>query len=275
MSSFDPFRSRCIPARPAGVAFGHLLVLRHRVVLHDLALEDPDFHAAGAVGGERGGHAVIDVGTQGVQRHAAFAIPLHPCDFGAAEPAGAVDTDAAGAKPHRRLHGALHRAAKGDAALELLRDRFGDQLRVELRFTYFQDVDHNITISQRRDPAAQLLDIGALLADDDARAGRMDGDTAFLVRALDDDLGNRGLLELFHQRLADFHVLVQQRAVARLAGIPPRVPGAVDAEPKPDWIDFLTHRLLLNPPPFPPPRLRGRVGRGFTAPPPRPHAPRW
>src|SRR5580692_5520397 len=242
----DPVRSGCIPARPAGLALGHFLVLRHRVVLHDLALEDPDFHAAGAVGGERRRHAVIDVGAQGVQRHAAFAIPLHPCDFGTAEPAGAVDADAASAKPHRRLHGALHRAAKGDAALELLRDRFGDQLRVELRFTYFHDVDHNITISQRRDPAAQLLDVGALLADDDARAGRMDGDAAFLVRALDDDLRHRGLLELFHQRLADFHVLVQQRAVARLAGIPPRVPGAVDAEPKPDRIDFLTHGLLLT-----------------------------
>src|SRR6516165_10469583 len=96
----------CIPARTGGIAFGHLLVLGHRVVLHDLALEDPDLDAAGAVGGERGSDAVIDVG--------------------AAEPAGAVDADAAGAEPHRRLHGALHGAAERDAALELLRDRFGD-----------------------------------------------------------------------------------------------------------------------------------------------------
>src|SRR4051812_15369651 len=36
-----------VAARTARLALGHLLVLRHRVVLHDLALEDPDFDAAG------------------------------------------------------------------------------------------------------------------------------------------------------------------------------------------------------------------------------------
>src|SRR6266513_940802 len=38
---------------------------------------------------------------------------------------------------------------------------------------------------------------------------------------------------------------MQQRAVAGFAGIPPRIPGAVDAETKPDWIDLLTHNALL------------------------------
>src|SRR5580704_9914137 len=47
-------------------------------------------------------HAVIDVRAQGVQRHAPFAIPLHACDFGTAETARAVDTDALGAETHRR-----------------------------------------------------------------------------------------------------------------------------------------------------------------------------
>src|SRR3954466_2159772 len=103
----------CVPAlagvatRPTGLAFGHLLVLRHRVVLHDLALEDPDLDAAGAVGGEAGGDAVIDVGAQRVQRHATFAVPFHARDLGTAETARAVDADAAGAEPHRRLHRAL------------------------------------------------------------------------------------------------------------------------------------------------------------------------
>src|SRR5829696_6337345 len=39
-------------ARAASLV-GQALVLRHRVVLEDLALEDPDLDAAGAVGGER------------------------------------------------------------------------------------------------------------------------------------------------------------------------------------------------------------------------------
>src|SRR3954471_2825027 len=87
------FASGRVAARPATVALGHLLVLRHRVVLEDLALEDPDFYAAGAERGERGRHAVIDIGAQGMQRHAAFAIPFHAGDFGAAETARAVDTN--------------------------------------------------------------------------------------------------------------------------------------------------------------------------------------
>src|SRR5215472_3470644 len=110
-------RSRRVPERPAGFAFGHPLILRHRIVFHDLTLEDPDFDAAGAVSGERGSDAVIDIGAQRVQRHAAFAIPFHPRDFGAAEPARAIDANAAGAKPHRRLHHPLHRPPECDPAL--------------------------------------------------------------------------------------------------------------------------------------------------------------
>src|SRR5262249_4127792 len=113
--------------RTATLALGHLLVLGHRIVLEDLALEDPDLDAAGAEGRERGGNAVIDVGAQRVQQHAALAVPFHAGDFGAAETARAVDADAFGAKAHRRLHGALHGAAERDAALELLRNRFGNQ----------------------------------------------------------------------------------------------------------------------------------------------------
>src|SRR3954468_19585089 len=99
--------SRSVAARPCIVALGHFLVLGHRIVLQDFALEDPDLDAAGAERGESGGDAIVDIGAQRVQRHAAFAIPFHPRDFGAAEAARAVDTNAFGAKTHRRLHRAL------------------------------------------------------------------------------------------------------------------------------------------------------------------------
>src|SRR4029077_8206890 len=235
-----------IPARPAGIALGHGVILGHGIALHVFALEDPDLDPAGAVGGESGGDAVIDVGAQGVQRHAALAIPLHARDFGTAETAGAIDADAAGAEPHGRLHGALHGAAESDAALELLRDRFSDELRIEFGLADFDDVDHDIAVGELGDMAAQLLDVGALLADHHARTRRVNGDAALLVRALDDDFRHRRLLELLQQHFADFHVLVQERAVARLAGIPARIPSAVDAKPKPDWIDLLTHVALLS-----------------------------
>src|SRR5882672_4443852 len=233
-----------VAARPAGFAFGHFLVLRHRVVLHDLALEDPDLDAAGAVSGERGRDAEVDVGAQRMQRHAALAIPLHARDLGAAEPARAVDADAFRAEPHRRLHGALHGATERDAALELLGDRFSDQLRVKLRLADLEDVDDDIAVGELGDHLAQLLDVGALLADHHARTRRMDRHAALLVRALDHDAGNGCLLEFLVQDLADLHVLMQQLAVLVLAGEPTGIPRTVDAETQSDWIDFLTHRLL-------------------------------
>src|SRR5271156_4863966 len=89
--------------RRRGVGLGLALVLRHRIVLENLTLEDPDLDPAGAVGGMRGGDAVIGVGAQGVQRPAALAVPFQPRDLRAAEPARAVDADAFRAEPHRRL----------------------------------------------------------------------------------------------------------------------------------------------------------------------------
>src|SRR5688572_13074143 len=111
-----------------------------------------------------------------MQRHAALAVPLHAGDFGAAETARAIDADAFGAKPHRRLHGALHGAAECDAALELLRNRFSDQLGIELGFADLDDVDDDVALGEFGDALAQLLDVGALLADHHARPRRVDGD---------------------------------------------------------------------------------------------------
>src|ERR1700722_6650282 len=235
-------RSSSVATRPRGVALGHFLVLGHRIMLEDLALEDPDLDPAGAERGERGRHPVIDIGAQGVQRHAAFAIPFHPRDFGAAETARAVDTNALGAETHRRLHRALHGTAERDAALELLGDRFGDELGVELGLADLDNVDDDVAVRELRHLLAQLLDVGALLADDDAWPRRVDGHPALLVRPLDHDLGHRRLLELLLQNLTDLLVLVQQLAVLALARIPPRIPGAVDAETQADRIDLLTHR---------------------------------
>src|ERR1700754_5095227 len=79
-------------------------------------------------------------------------------------------------EPPRRLHRALHGAAERDAALQLLGDRFGDELRIELGLPDLDDVDDDVGVGQVGDLAAQLLDVGALLADDDAGAGRMDRD---------------------------------------------------------------------------------------------------
>src|SRR6185503_3199173 len=111
-----------------GLSLHHQPVLRHRVVAEDLALEDPHLDAADAISGVRFGLGVIDVAAQGVQRNATLAVPFGAGNLGAAETAGAGDPDALGTKTQRRLHGALHRAAEGDAPLELVGDTLGDEL---------------------------------------------------------------------------------------------------------------------------------------------------
>src|SRR5579862_1477485 len=230
------------PAAPLATA-AELLgapLRRQRVVRQDLALEHPDLDAAGAVGGLGRAGPVIDVGAQRVQRHAAFAIPLHARDLGAAETAGAVDPDALGAQPHRRLHGALHGAAERDAALQLLRDALGDQLRLDLGLADLDDVEADLAAGKLRDFRAQLLDVRALLADDDAGPRGVDGHSRLLGRAFDHHLGDAGLAEPAHQVVAELEILMQQVAVV-LAREPAAVPGPVDAEPEADRIDLLTH----------------------------------
>src|SRR6516225_8863066 len=234
-------RSGHVAARPSGVAFRELLVLRHRVVLHDLALEDPDLHAARPIGRKCRRNTVVHIRAQSVQGHAAFPIPFHAGNLGPAQAPRAVDANAAGTKAHRRLHRPLHRAAKRNPPLELLRDRLGYQLGIKLRLPDLHDVDHHVRFREIGDLPAQLLDVRALLSDDNARPRRLHRDATFLVRPLDDDLGDRRLLEILHQLLADLHVLVQKLPVLVLAGVPARIPGAIDAEPQADWIDLLTH----------------------------------
>src|SRR5688572_23296858 len=124
----------------AFVAFFRLL-LADLGEVEDLALVDPDLDADDPVGRRRFREAIVDVRAQGVQGHAALAVPLRAGDLGAVQAAADVDLDAQRAQAHRVADGALHRAAEHDAALELLRDRFGHQLRVELRLADLGDID--------------------------------------------------------------------------------------------------------------------------------------
>src|SRR5690606_41580039 len=132
-------RTTALPARIA--ALGGAAFVSHGVVLHDLALEHPHLDPDDPVGGRGFGNAIVDVRTQGMQRHAAFAVPFGPCDVGAAEATAHIDADALGAHAHRRLHGALHGPAERHAAFELLGDALGDERRIGFRLAHFNDVD--------------------------------------------------------------------------------------------------------------------------------------
>src|SRR5262249_47034358 len=132
----------------AGRALDVFLVLRHRVVGHDLALEHPHLDADDAVGGERLRYTVVYVSTQRVKGYAAFGVPFHAGDFVTAETAGAVDSDAECAKAEGRLHGALHGAAESDTALKLLGNAFSDEGRIDFGFADFDDVQMDFILRE-------------------------------------------------------------------------------------------------------------------------------
>src|SRR5438046_1827627 len=165
-------------ADAGGLGLHHQPVLRERVVAEDLALEDPHLDPAHAVSGVRSRFGIIDVAAQRVQRHPALAVPFGASDLGAAETAGAGDPDALGAKAQRRLNRALHRAAEGDAALELVGDALGDELGVDLRLADLDDVQADFRAGHFLQLFLELFDVRALLADDHAGTRRIDGNAA-------------------------------------------------------------------------------------------------
>jgi hypothetical protein len=71
-------------------------------------------------------------------------------------------------------------------------------MRVQFRLADFDDVQVQFRLGEVRQLLAQRLDVGALLADDDARTRGVNRDAALLVRTLDDDLRHAGLLALLH-----------------------------------------------------------------------------
>src|SRR5215212_9208800 len=154
-----------------GLSLHHQPVLGERVMAEDLALEDPNLDPAHAVGGVSSSLGVIDVAAQRVQRHPALAVPFGPSNLGAAETAGAGDADALGAEAQRGLYRTLHRPAERDAALQLVGDALRDEAGVDFRLTDLDDVEADFRARHRAQQLLQLLDVAALLADDDTGAG--------------------------------------------------------------------------------------------------------
>src|SRR6267142_2292670 len=225
--------------------FGQALFVRHRVMGEDLAFEHPDLDAADPVSRLGSAVAEIDIGSQRMQRDPALPIPLHAGDFGAAQPAGAIDPDPLRSEPHRRLDRALHRPAKRDAPLQLLRDAVGDQLGLDLGLADLDDVEADLTVGKLRNVAAQFLDVRALFADHHTWPRGMQRDPCSSGGAFDDHPGHPGLAEPLMQEPAQAQVVKQQIAVF-LPREPAGIPGAIDAEPKPDRIDLLTHYALSS-----------------------------
>ena len=132
-------------------------------------------------------------------------VVLGPRDLGAAQTAGHLDLDAAGAELHRASDRLLHGAAEGDAGFQLGGDRLGHELGVLVGGLDLDDVDEDLALVGRGLAlvdhlvalAADLLDLGAAPADDDARAGAVDVDAHLGGVALDFNAGDSCIVKGF------------------------------------------------------------------------------
>src|SRR6478752_555516 len=231
-------------AAAGGTGAGSLLGLALGTGAGDLALVDPDLHADAAEGGLGLVEAVVDVRTQGVQRHAALAVELGARHLGAVEAAGALDPDALGTGTHRGLHGLAHGATELHASRQLLGDTLGDQLRVDLGVLDLEDVQLDLLAGELLELATQAVGLGATATDDDARAGGVDVHPDPVTGALDLDLGDAGPLHALGEQLADGDVLADVRLV-QLVGIPPALVVGGDPEAEAVGVDLLSHQALF------------------------------
>ena len=104
-------------------------------------------------------------GTRPSRYHSRRAISAPP-----RRPAQAIRTPSAPSRT-AEVHRLLHRPPERHPLLELERDVLGDELGVELGVHHLLDVEVDLLAGARLQLVLELLDLGALAPDDDARAG--------------------------------------------------------------------------------------------------------
>src|SRR5581483_4967866 len=214
--------------------------------VNNLALVHPGLDTNHAVGRVRFRESVIDVGTQGMQRHLALQVPLGASDFRAVQTTGHLHLDSLAPEAERRIDGFAHGAAEGHAFFELQPDRFRHQLGVELGLVDFLDVDENLALSALGHILLELFDFRALAADDDAGPRGANGDPQLVAGPVDFDGADTGRLQSLAQRFTQFEIFLQQLGVA-LLGEPAGAPRLVETQPKTVWMNLLSHlRFLLR-----------------------------
>src|SRR6266702_7199339 len=214
------------------------------LLLIDVATVDPGLDPDDAVSGVRLGKTVVDVGPQGVERQTALEVPLGASDLVSVETTGDADLDALAAEAERGVDRLAHGATEADAFLELQRDVLGNQLCVELGFVDLKNVNKHFTRRPLLNVGLELIDLGALAANDDARARGADDQAQLVAWTLDLDRADAGGLQLLAQLSLELDVFDQQFVIAALDK-PTRLPRLVDAEAQPIRMDFLSHSFPL------------------------------
>ena len=184
---------------------------------------------------------IVDVRTQGVERHATFTVPFGTRDLGTAETTCEVHTDTKGTHTHGVLYRALHGAAERHPAFQLLCNAFTNKGCIQLGLAHFNDVEVQLGRCELRQFLAQTFDVRTFLADDHTGACCVDRDAALFVRTLDDHTGDTRLVAFFLDELADGEIFQKKVPEILGIGVPTAIPRAVNLKAHADWIDFVTH----------------------------------
>src|SRR5579883_2012881 len=210
-----------------------------------IALINPYFDTDNAKGGMRLCLAVINIGTQGMQGNFPLNLFFGAGNFRAAEATTDDNLHAFRAGTQRLLHRLLHGAAEGDTLLQLLGNTATNQGRVEFRLANLQNVQAHALVGLCLQLGAQPVHLLAALADDDTRAGRVNGDGHLVGSgSLDLNARDRGVRQLFVDHISD-RVIFREYIFVVPPGKPARLPALDDAEPEPSGMYFLSQSVLL------------------------------
>ena len=197
-----------------------------------LTATDPHLDADSTISGASRCSGIVDVGSQGVQRHTTGAIFLGARDLGATKSSAALNLDADGAHFHGRSQRPFHRPTEGDSTLQLTSNVVSHELGVQLRFPHLHDVQHNVLFGQKLKLFAELVDLGALAPDYDPRSRGVNVDTDPFGRTRDVHFSNAGVVQTAIDIALDHHILVHQVRKVTIGGEPLAVPGLNDPQAK-------------------------------------------
>src|SRR5215210_825787 len=208
------------------------------------AVVDPDLYPDLAHLRLRLAEAVIYVGIERVERHPTLGDGLGTAHLDAAQTTAALDPGPLRPAPHGARQGPLHGPPERGPARELLRDGLGHEGGVQLGPRDLAHVDLDLLLGEPLELAAQSVDLGAALPDNDAGAGGVDvhRDLALLGGLPDPHVRDPGARELLLDVLPDLEVLAE-----KLGEVPVRVPAALEVyllalafypEPEALWMYF-------------------------------------